>query len=1113
MNKKLLLFCLVVACSILLSTAQETRSFPTENAGKIMLGTKNSVFSDRTISLIDKATENTRTIARVGATGSTIYGYQSYADVDGFIGGMYEIEPSGDMKGLWTYSFAEIGASVNNGWLRNGRLCGLGIFTVGSEDLVGDYAYQEFDFTTGEMLVSRRIETQGNFLPYFYKAAYVPEEDRIYGFGRIGDITQDNRFVFKSAPADRPEDAVMITEVSPGDRCYSLCWHPVDKCFYGINTWGKLIKIERDGTYAEICDMSFGNLANSSGALTYSPYDGYLLWNPVVHEAKSRLYAIYPEERRVEELVTFDVDRQFTFFMTTDFNVDNNAPSSAIFIGSNFIDGAHDGSLSYRLPEKTLGGEPLSGELSYILYADGNKIGSGKADAGSRITIAVKNLTDSYYTFRLEAEKDGKNGVPCVSHIYVGNDIPSTPANVIIADGMISWDEVKGGIHQGYLDTSVLEYHVYLNGKQLGSTKSTSLPLSLDPQQDLDSFRARVIAVCNGMSSKEGVSEKVILGNPLSLPVQILPTEHQADLCTYVNRDGSPEYGTWSLSDSWGDLCFSSGWSYEQPDDWLILPVTMFPDADKVYSVSIEAARGGLTGTHEYFEIWAGNAPDPEAMTIPVIEKTRARKYNEWVDYSGIFTIPESGTYYIAVHGVSDPDQKSLIVKNIRVAETEYSVKSPDAVSSLDVISSSDADLTATISLTLPLKYISGKNIEEGVKVKVTATGAGSITAQGNPGETITMTVPTAQGDNYINVTTEVDGAKGRSKEVVVFTGMDMLSYIENLTSEISEDNMSVKLKWSAPKESLNGGYFSTTGIRYNIGNVDTSGAFLEEPIRTEPDVTEYTIVYPEGTPQKLNRIGVVAENAAGVSHAVYYITEITGTPYSLPILDEFDDLQVKYNPLSVSKPTKEYGTGAWSFGQPELVNPVFAGSSSKYAIVGYTDEAPAKVRMRLPKVSTEALTEAYATFELWTGENCADPIEIYAITHGMKQPEKIASLSIGNGWKFITVAIPEKYLNRKWMNLYIDGKLKSSEHFLIMSSYSIDKNSGISDIAEVTGSIEPGSGTIRISGFEGENYTIVRLAGIVAASGNCEGDVSVNVNPGIYIVKAGTHTVRVIVK
>ena len=98
-------------------------------------------------------------------------------------------------------------------------------------------------------------------------------------------------------------------------------------------------------------------------------------------------------------------------------------------------------------------------------------------------------------------------------------------------------------------------------------------------------------------------------------------------------------------------------------------------------------------------------------------------------------------------------------------------------------------------------------------------------------------------------------------------------------------------------------------------------------------------------------------------------------------------------------------------------------------------------------------------------------------------------------------------------MNLYIDGKLKSSEHFLIMSSYSIDKNSGISDIAEVTGSIEPGSGTIRISGFEGENYTIVRLDGIVAASGNCEGDLSVNVNPGIYIVRAGIHTVRVIVK
>lgn len=1114
MNKKLLLsLCPALVCASTVF-AQDITTFPQESSGKIMSGTTVSPFSTK-INTVHDFTEKPagNIMNKVGATGSTIYGYQSYADVEEFLGGLYEIEPSGEINRLWDYEYAIVGATINNGWIRDGKLCGLGIFTMGSEDLVGDYAYQELDLMTGKKIVSRSINVTGENLPYFYKAAYVPEDDRIYGFGRIGDPYSDSRYIFKAAPADKPEDAVMITEIEPGDRCYSLCWHPVDRCFYGVNTWGKLVKIDRDGTYTELCELPIDNLANSPGAMAYSPYDGYILWNPTVVAPSSTLYALYPDEKRIEELHTFDIDRQFTFFVSPDFDVDNAAPAAAAYLGADFKNADHDGTLSFRLPSKTLGGEDINGELSYILYANGTKAAEGRDAAGSEITVPVSGLTDAYYTFRLEASLDSKKGVPCVAHIYVGNDIPAPPANVVINDANISWDAVTEGIHNGYLDLSSIEYEVYLNDRLLGTTKSTVYEYTLDKSQELDAFRAKVVAVCNGMTSAEGISEKALLGQPLSLPVQILPTEHQAELCTYVNRDGSPAYGTWRLSDQWGDLCFASGWSYEQPDDWLILPITMFPDADKVYSVSLEAARGGSTGTREYFEVWAGSAPDPEAMTIPVIEKTRARNYNEWVDYSGIFAVPAAGTYYVAVHGVSDPDQKDLIVRNIRVTATEYSINSPEAVTDLKVISSSDANLTATISMTLPTKYISGADIESGTKITVIAKGAEDVSAEGTPGETLTVTVPTAQGDNYISVVAEINGATGRGNEVSVFTGMDMLSFVENLNSEISEDNMSVHLTWSAPKETLNGGYFSTTGIRYNIGLIYNDGEFIDEPIRTEPDVTEYTLVCPAGTQQQFCRIAVVAENAAGVSKAISYVTQIVGTPYQLPIVEEFENLEVKYNPLTASSPSEIYRNGAWTMGQPELVNPDFTGNKSTYAIVGYTDEASAKVRMRLPKVSTKSLTEAYATFEVWTGHHCADPMEIYAITYGMDTPEKIATLPLGNGWQFITVAIPAKYLDRPWMNLYIDGSLNSPDHYLIMASYSIEKTTGIDNVAEITGSINAADGKVIISGFEGESYAIIGIDGIIAASGVCDGNTSVSVNNGIYIVKAGTHTVRVMVK
>lgn len=1095
-------------------SAQSVSGIPAEKSGRIMIGDKSPTFSFAASPLSEEGNRADKVIAKAGATGSTIYGYQSYADIDGFVGGLYEIEPSGDMTPMWEYDYASIGAAVNSGWIRNGRLCGLGVYTAGSEDLIGDYAYQEFDLTTGKMLASNHIETEGNLLPYFYTATYVAEDDRIYGFGRIGDPYHDTRHIFKSAPADRPDLAEMIVEVNPGDRCYSLCWHPVDRCLYGVNTWGKLVKIDLDGTYTVLCDLGFGDIiANAPSALTYSPYDGYLLWNPTVQEAKSSLYAIYPQEKIIEKLHTFDVDRQFTFFTSSDFSVDAAAPASATYIGADFDKASLSGNLRFRLPALTYGGEALSGEINYTLYADGSKINSGKGNAGTEVTIPATMPRDAYYTFRLEAETAGKSGVPCVVHKYVGNDIPAAPANVVLNSTEISWDAVTKGTHNAYIDAAAMEYKVYLNDKYLGTTTSTVYPYTLDLDHELDAFTAKVVAVCNGMFSDEGVSEKTILGRPLTLPVTILPTEHQAELCTYVNRDGSPEYGTWRLSDQWGDLCFASGWSYETADDWLILPVTSFPDADKVYSVSIEAARGGTISSREYFEVWVGNAPDPEAMTICAIEKTRAQKFNEWIDYSGIFAIPAAGNYYVAVHGVSDPDQKDLIVKNIRIKETEFSKKSPEAVTDLKVVSSSNSDLTATISMTMPTKYINGAAIENGVKIKAIANVVKEVSVEGNAGETVTLTVPTKQGDNYINVVTAIDNAKGRAKEVVVFTGMDMLSYVENLSGEISEDNMSVHLTWGAPKESLNGGYFEKTGIIYNIGVIDSDGTFLSEPIRTEADVNEHTLVCPKGTPQQFCRIAVVPENAAGMSHAVSYITQIVGTPHSLPIKEDFENLTALYQPVTTSSPTSEYANGKWTIGQPELVNPGFTGNQSTFAMVGYTEETAAKVRLRLPKVSTSGLAEAYATFEVWTGFNCADPIDIYAITYGMKSPEKIATLPLGNGWQYVTVAVPEKYLDRPWMNLYIDGKLKSAEHFLLLCSYSIDKTNGIDDITVANGSISSTDGNISITGFAGKDYSVTRIDGIVVASGISDGNITVPVSQGIYIVKAGDHTTRMMVR
>ncbi|MDE6027129.1 MAG: hypothetical protein K2G23_03575 [Muribaculaceae bacterium] len=121
---------------------------------------------------------------KIGATGSTVYGFMSYLDEDDFLNGWYELQPSGKTERLWEYPYASYGASLTNGWLRDGKLCGLCVLSWSSEDLVSVYAYQELNLLTGELIESRPIDVSESYVPYFYTAAYIPSEDKIYGFGK-----------------------------------------------------------------------------------------------------------------------------------------------------------------------------------------------------------------------------------------------------------------------------------------------------------------------------------------------------------------------------------------------------------------------------------------------------------------------------------------------------------------------------------------------------------------------------------------------------------------------------------------------------------------------------------------------------------------------------------------------------------------------------------------------------------------------------------------------------------------------------------------------------------------------------------------------------------------
>ncbi|MDE6681894.1 MAG: hypothetical protein K2J87_00540, partial [Muribaculaceae bacterium] len=693
---------------------------------------------------------------------------------------------------------------------------------------------------------------------------------------------------------------------------------------------------------------------------------------------------------------------------------------------------------------------------------------------------------------------------------YIGNDVPKAPENVKLTQNLITWDAVTEGSHNGYMDASAVTYKVYLNDKLQGTVATTEMAVELDESQIQDVYYAKVIAECAGLESEPGISEKAIIGKPYSLPMTIKPTEHDGEMVTIINADGSPEYGMWRLTDAWGDLCFASGWSYEQPDDWLIMPAAQFESNEVVYEVSLEAARGGYSAM-EYFEVWAGDAPTIEAMTIPVMSKTRAQKFNEWKEYSGKFAVPRAGSYYIAVRGCSNPDQKDLIVRNIRVSATDIPAQVPASVTDLKITASSNENLTATLTFTMPEKYITGEAIPADKELTAVINSAEKKEVKALPGAPVTVTVGTAQGENYITVTIVDEGIESTPAEVSLFTGMDYLSFVEDFNGVVSRDNMSLKLTWKAPVESLYGGYVAFTGIEYMIGRIDSSGEFLEEPINAGTDVYEYEYVLPEGAPQDYYRIGIAPKNAAGISPARSFVGKVIGTPYTMPMEEKFRNMEITYKPLQASAPSSKYTNGAWTWCQPELVDPSFANSEVEFGVIGYTDEPEAWVRMGLPRISTEGLENAHAVFKIWNGKGSANNKAIYGLLYDMNAPEKIMDIPAGDGWQDVIMEIPSKYLDQPWIGLYIDGSLPTANNFLILGGYSMKPTSGVSSASVGASSIVRTGNSLTILNPEQESVGVTSISGILLYSGNEERINLPLPGTGVYLIKIGGRSYKIL--
>lgn len=1056
--------------------------------------------------------------ARVTSGGTNLYGLLNYTKTYGRSLGWYRFLPDA-LELQWKdplftsgYGYTEFNAS----WVKDNKICG---FTNWMQyGMLWGQEYYEIDMTTGQITENIQDEDCIYDGGIFLSAAYDPEEDVVYGYASDDYESEQSTTGLFQKTGEYPFGYTVIKEINSANyntQCLAMCYNPIDKGIYGITLNMDLVKIDKaTGDQTKIAHLSTKAGQYVSG-MTFSTTENKIYWNPAYAATESAVVTIDPATGAIANVIEFNEGGDgFSLLAEVGSTVTGDSPLRPTVESVDFASGATGGSVTFRMPVKLTNGEEIVDDVKWYASLDGAPYSDGTAAAGAEVKVQYTNLAAKEHTFGMTAEVNGEKSAEITTSLYVGFDQPSAPKNVVLEKDNVHWSAVKTGVHGGVIDTENLEYEVFLNGESIGTTKRTSIRLEVGKGKPLTQYQATVIARCGALSSAAGVSNKLVAGDPWNLPVDIVASQQTFELMTVVNVDGE-EYNTWEVDPNRDPEAFYSGQADEKRgDDWLITPAINFPDADKYYSLYINCMRVAGVYDDAHLEVCYGEFPDPSSMEGNVIIPDFVPQSRDYATFSNpLFKVPEAGIYYIGLHASTGVNMCGVMVHEIRIEDNNVSPESPAAVSDLTAEPGANGALEATVSFKLPTKTIGGEAID--ASTTLTAHVAGNTTADvtGKPGESVSVKVGTVQGDNTISVTVSMGDKKGDKATVEVYTGVTIPGLVKNMTFDVDPDMMGVKMTWDAPDPYKTGGYVDPATVDYYLITFNSGGDLVAQLAGT--GITEYTYRLPAGAPQDFYKIGIEARNAAGTSGRYMAAEAVMGKPYGLPMADDFEEEELQQSPwVNYGQsnvdwflyPIKDIAT-EWK----DLPGTALCG-------VGDTD-AVDESTLGLPRFSTKEQTTVKLIIRAWTGEQSSETSFLVS-DYGMTEPQEIGSLPYTKSdnldmWKTLEFELPSAYMGKDWVQLYIKSSFGPDHNYTIIDEIEVkgDHNS-VLGIISGEGSIFSGTGCVTIRGFEGEHAAIYTTDGKTVANFTVSSaETTVNLEKGIYVVKAGKRTVKLIVK
>lgn len=362
-----------------------------------------------------------------------------------------------------------------------------------------------------------------------------------------------------------------------------------------------------------------------------------------------------------------------------------------------------------------------------------------------------------------------------------------------------------------------------------------------------------------------------------------------------ANGDGK----TWTIQNDTKTGSQAARYTYHSSNagnDYVVFPGLAL-EAGKSYKVSVDA-RSNSSTFPERIEVVAGNVAKASELTTVVIPATDLTT-GDYVTLVADFAPEADGTYFFALHAVSDADMFYLYADNFQVKENNPNT--PNAATDFTAVAGAEGALEATLTFTLPSTTVGGDALEM-VEYAISRDGVEIIQGVAAAGSTKTKKdSDPVNGVNNYSIVVKANDLVSDAVKASVYVGEDLPTEVENLTAY--DHNTAVALEWTAPTEGVNGGYVNPETLTYNVYPVEMFEFFgmvfpeidFENPYATGVSETNYDVEFDtnEGD-QAYTYFGVTAENAGGETNGTMTAV-LTGAPYDIPVHESLEGQGLHY--------------------------------------------------------------------------------------------------------------------------------------------------------------------------------------------------------------------------